>query len=49
VLWTSTPKSQEKQLGSECVEPQKDIWGVKNSHFCQSPSLLVFLTIEHTD
>src|SRR5882672_11129852 len=31
VLWTSTPKSQEKQqqLGAECVEPEKDIWGVE--------------------
>jgi len=28
VLWTSKSKSQEKQLGAECVEPQKDIWGV---------------------
>ena len=29
VLWTSTPKSQERQLGADCVEPQKDIWGVE--------------------
>ena len=29
VLWTSTPKSPEKQLGAECVEPEKDIWGVE--------------------
>jgi hypothetical protein len=30
VLWTSTPEgSREKRLGAECVEPQKDIWGVE--------------------
>jgi hypothetical protein len=30
VLWTATPDgSREKHLGAECVEPEKDIWGVE--------------------
>jgi hypothetical protein len=30
VLWTATPEgSREKHLGAECVEPEKDIWGVE--------------------